>query len=48
MDMAEYGEEALQPSTIICWPTIATAPLVSVEAAILTEKIWKKPIYAIM
>ena len=42
MDMAEYGEEALQPSTI------ATAPLASVEAVILTEKIWKKPIYAIM
>ena len=48
MDMAEYGDEALQPSTIICWHTIATARPASAEVATPTEKIWKKPIYAIM
>ncbi len=48
MDMAEYGEAALQPSTIICWLTIVTARPASAEVATPTERIWKKSIYAIM
>ena len=48
MDMAEYGEAALQPSTIICWLTIVTARPAYAEVATPTERIWKKSIYAIM